>query len=111
MPRKVYEKLDLSLIIWYVFLLFPGYILVIMFYYHNPLTFAGGATRLPSLEMPFSPAQPCKSRIQPLLLVNSMTHNSAFSHNSPHIRNGEKSSFTRLSFSEKEFFLELDTEL
>ena len=31
-----------------------------MFYYHNPLTFAGGATRLPSLELPFSPAQPCK---------------------------------------------------
>ena len=32
-----------------------------MFYYHNPLSFAGGATRLPSLELPFSPAQPCKS--------------------------------------------------
>ena len=31
-----------------------------MFYYHNPLSFAGGATRLPSLELPFSPAQPCK---------------------------------------------------
>ena len=32
-----------------------------MFYYHNPLTFAGGATRLPSLELPFSSAQPCKN--------------------------------------------------
>ena len=32
-----------------------------MFYYHNPLSFAGGATRLPSLELPFSPAQPCES--------------------------------------------------
>ena len=40
-----------------------------MFYYHNPLAGFGaagalpgppGATRIPSLELPFSPAQPCK---------------------------------------------------
>jgi hypothetical protein len=35
-----------------------------MFYFHNPLSFGGGSgggatNRLPSLELPFSPAQPC----------------------------------------------------
>jgi len=44
-----------------------------MFYYHNPLTFAGGATRLPSLELPFSPAQP-----YPAMTYHSDIHDDAF---------------------------------
>ena len=40
-----------------------------MFYYHNPLSFAGGATRLPSLELPFSPAQPCESSSEKVVLI------------------------------------------
>jgi hypothetical protein len=31
-----------------------------MFYYHNPLNMTGAAQRFPSLELPFSPTQPCK---------------------------------------------------
>jgi len=44
-----------------------------MFYYHNPLTFAGGATRLPSLELPFSPAQP-----YPAMTYHTDIHDDAF---------------------------------
>ncbi|TRY80564.1 hypothetical protein TCAL_04552 [Tigriopus californicus] len=44
-----------------------------MFYYHNPLTFAGGATRLPSLELPFSPTQP-----YPAMTYHTDIHDDAF---------------------------------
>ena len=34
---------------------------VAMFYYPNPLLVPGGSVRFPSLELPFSSNQPCKS--------------------------------------------------
>jgi len=44
-----------------------------MFYYHNPLTFPGGAPRLPSLELPFSSTQP-----YPAMTYHSDLHDEAF---------------------------------
>ena len=49
-----------------------------MFYYHNPLSFAGGATRLPSLELPFSPAQPCEFHFNNIFLQIFSTYIKTF---------------------------------
>ena len=60
-----------------------------MFYYHNPLSFAGGATRLPSLELPFSPAQPCEFTSVKVILIVFMKFFPNFGrrrrHDVPHV--------------------------